>query len=90
MKKLNELTLIEAIEGLKRGEFSSKEITEVCLNTIKEKEEDMIKYQREAEKETLNVLNGVNKVLELSDKMKENDTNKIIGAINSLEDKIKK
>lgn len=34
MKKLNELTIHEAIDGLKRGEFTSLQITEACLNQI--------------------------------------------------------
>ncbi len=34
MKKLNELTIHEAIAGLKKGEFSSLQITEACLNQI--------------------------------------------------------
>ena len=35
MKKLNELTIHESIEGLKKGEFSSVQITEACLNQIR-------------------------------------------------------
>lgn len=34
MKKLNELTIHEAIDGLKRGEFTSLQITESCLTQI--------------------------------------------------------
>lgn len=34
MKKLNELTIHEAIDGLKRGEFTSLQITEACLTQI--------------------------------------------------------
>ncbi len=34
MKKLNELTIHEAIDGLKRGEVTSLQITEACLNQI--------------------------------------------------------
>ena len=52
-------------------------------NMIKETERS--KQWRESEKETLIVLKGVNSVLELSEKMKENDTQKIIDKINSLE-----
>lgn len=43
----------------------------------------------DSEKETLIVLKGVNSVLEMSEKMKENDTNKIIDKISSIENVIK-
>lgn len=36
MKKLNELTIIEALEGLKKKEFSSVDLTKACLERIKE------------------------------------------------------
>lgn len=44
---------------------------------------------RESEKETLIVLRGVNSVLEMSEKMKENDTEKIIEKISTLNSSIK-
>lgn len=34
MKKLNELTIHEVLDGFKRGEFSSVQVTEACLNRI--------------------------------------------------------
>lgn len=43
---------------------------------------------RESEKETLTVLKGVNNVLELSEKFKENDTEKILTKLNSIEKSI--
>lgn len=42
MKKLNELTLIEAIDGLKKGAFTSVELTKACLDRIA-KVEDRVK-----------------------------------------------
>ena len=52
-------------------------------NTSKEAERN--NQWRESEKETLIVLKGVNSVLEMSEKLKENDTQKIIEKIASLE-----
>lgn len=52
---------------------------------IMEKEEERTRMWRESEKETLNILNGVNTVLEMGEKMKENDTKNIIEKINNLE-----
>lgn len=34
MNKLNELTVVEAIKGLKKGDFSSTDLTVACLNQI--------------------------------------------------------
>jgi len=36
MKKLNELNIKEASEGLEKGEFTSVDLTKACLNKIKE------------------------------------------------------
>lgn len=52
---------------------------------IMDKDAELNKQWRESEKETLIVLKGVNTVLEMSEKMKENDTEKIIDKIHSLE-----
>lgn len=41
MKNLNELTIKEAYEGLKNGDFTSLEITRACLNRIKERKEEI-------------------------------------------------
>ena len=59
--------------------FSLK-IEEIRKDQIK-KEDDRNNQWRESEKETLTVLNGVNNVLDLSEKMKESDTQKIIDKI---------
>lgn len=40
-KSLNELTISEAAEGLRDKDFSSVELTEVCLNRIKERNVDL-------------------------------------------------
>ena len=51
---------------------------------IMHKEDERNKQWRDAEKETLIVLKGENTVLEMSEKMKENDTEKILDRIHSL------
>jgi len=73
-----------------------KKLQETYLNKIDEirkegilKEDERNVHWRESEKETLTVLKGVNSVLEMSEKMKENDTEKIIDKIGSLETSIK-
>ena len=35
MKKLNELTILEVLEGLKKGEITSVDVTKACLKQIK-------------------------------------------------------
>ena len=39
--KLNELTIKEAISGLKKGEFTSEELTKACLLAVKNKDKDI-------------------------------------------------
>ncbi|MBU1612923.1 aspartyl/glutamyl-tRNA amidotransferase subunit A, partial [Patescibacteria group bacterium] len=41
MEKLNELTIKQAQDGLKKKEFSSVELTEACLKRIKERNKDI-------------------------------------------------
>lgn len=41
MPKLNELTLLETIEGLKNGEFTSREVTRACLDQIEKHDNDI-------------------------------------------------
>lgn len=74
-----------------------KKVQETNLTKIDEirkeyskKEDDRTASWRESEKETLTVLKGVNSVLEMSEKMKENDTKNIIDKISSLESSIEK
>ena len=61
-----------------------KKIDEIRKENMKKEDERNVHW-RESEKETLTVLKGVNSVLEMSEKMKENDTEKIIDKITSLE-----
>lgn len=69
-------------------ENHSLKIEEIRKEQIKKEDERNIQW-RESEKETLTVLNGVNSVLEMSEKMKENDTQKIIDKISSIDSSIK-
>lgn len=88
-----------AIYLFKKYEDKSQELKSVqedYANKIDEirkenmtKEDERSRQWRESEKETLVVLKGVNSVLEMSEKMKENDTQKIIDKISSLENNIK-
>ena len=39
--KLNQLTITEALTGLKNKEFSSEHLTQVCLDRIKETNKDL-------------------------------------------------
>ncbi len=74
----------KSTELKKFQEIYAEKIDEIRKeNMIKEDERN--KQWRESEKETLTVLKGVNSVLEMSEKMKENDTQKIIQNIVSLE-----
>jgi Na+/phosphate symporter len=61
-----------------------QKIDEIRKENMKKEDERNVHW-RESEKETLTVLKGVNSVLEMSEKMKENDTEKIIDKIGSLE-----
>ena len=79
----------------KNGEL--KEVQEkntAKINEIREeytkREDERTATWRESEKETLTVLKGVNSVLEMSEKMKENDTKNIIDKISLLERSIDK
>jgi Na+/phosphate symporter len=71
--------------------LSQKEIKEIQLEHAKEiakQQEDRNKQWLESEKETLNVLNGVSSILEMSEKMGQNDTNKILEKIKSTEERL--
>ena len=41
---LNQLTLEKAAEGLRKGEFSSVDLTQSCLDRIQEKEKDIFSF----------------------------------------------
>ena len=51
--KLNELTIKEAFEGLKKGDFTSVELTEACLDRIKERNEKINAFISVFEKEAI-------------------------------------
>ena len=71
---------------INQEKFSAK-IEEIRQEQMK-KEDERNNQWRESEKETLIVLKGVNSVLEMSEKMKENDTQKIIDKITTLDTSI--
>jgi len=51
--RLNELTIKQAQEGLKKGDFSSMELTKACLQAIKEKNKEINAVLTVCEKEAL-------------------------------------
>ncbi|NMB91849.1 Asp-tRNA(Asn)/Glu-tRNA(Gln) amidotransferase subunit GatA [candidate division WWE3 bacterium] len=53
MKNLNELTLLEALEGLKRREFSSIDLTKSCLSRIKKIDKKIKAFVTITEEEAL-------------------------------------
>ena len=65
-----------------------KKLEQIRLEMI-QKEEARNKEARDAERETLQVLNGVNSVLEMSEKMKVNDTQQILGKLDDIKSLIK-
>lgn len=68
-------------------EYYINKLDEIRLQMI-EKEDERNKEWRESEKETLLVLNGVNSVLEMSEKMKMNDTNQILEKLKEIKGKL--
>ena len=75
-EKNSELTKVQK-ENLTKVNEIRKEYTK--------REDERTSTWRESEKETLTVLKGVNSVLEMSEKMKENDTKNIIDKLSTLE-----
>lgn len=74
-----------------------KEIGEKYINKhdeiikeMKAKEDERNKQWIESEKETLQVLNGVTNILEMSEKMGESDSNNIMDKLKSIESKLSK
>ena len=63
----------------------AKKAEEIRQEMIK-KEEERNREWRESEKETLQVLNGVNSVLEMSEKMKMSDTKQIMDKLGEIKD----
>ena len=71
--------------------LSQKEIKDIQAEHTKEIKEQQIERNKqwlESEKETLNVLNGVSSILEMSEKVGQNDTNKILEKIKLTEERI--
>lgn len=64
------------------------EIQKEHAQEITKKENERNKQWLESEKETLNVLNGVSGILEMSEKIGQNDTNKILERIKNAEERI--
>ncbi|OGL68668.1 aspartyl/glutamyl-tRNA amidotransferase subunit A [Candidatus Uhrbacteria bacterium RIFCSPLOWO2_01_FULL_47_24] len=61
MPKLNELTIAQAHEGLKKKEFSSQELTKACVDRIYEVDEKVNAFLTVTEKEALAQANVVDK-----------------------------
>ena len=51
--KLNELTIIEALDGLQKKQFSAVELTQACLNRIKEVDDKIKAFITVCTKEAL-------------------------------------
>lgn len=83
--KQAKLDHIEDIKTIRKE--NSEKIDEIRKENT-QKEEERHKHWRESEKETLIVLKGVNSVLEMSEKMKQGNTEKIIDKIKHLENMI--
>jgi len=64
MKKLNELTIIEAIEGLKKKEFSSVDLTKACLERIKESDNKVKAFVTICEEEALKSAKEADELIE--------------------------
>lgn len=61
---LDQLTLEEAAEGLKKKKFSSADLTQNCLDKIQEKEKDIFAFLKVMTKEALLQARKADKVLE--------------------------
>lgn len=86
-KDLKDLHESTAINISKIREESLEKLDEVRKEYML-KEDERNKQWRESEKEALIVLKGVNSVLELSEKMKERDMEKILSSIDLLQKSI--
>jgi aspartyl-tRNA(Asn)/glutamyl-tRNA(Gln) amidotransferase subunit A len=62
--KLNELTLQEALEGLKSKKFTSKEITQNCLSRIKEVNSEINAYLLVLEQQALEQAEEADKIIQ--------------------------
>lgn len=86
--KIDEINKLNA-EKIDTIRLNHINILEKITNEMIEKENIRYKEARESEKETLNVLKGVNTVLEMSEKMKINDTKHIFEKLNDIKNEIK-
>lgn len=84
LKELNKEHAAKLEEN--RKEYIEK--FEKLQNQYLQREEIRNKQWSESEKETLQVLNGVTSILEMSEKMGQKDTNEILDKLRSLEDRI--
>jgi hypothetical protein len=89
IKKLEEIRVDCATKTKDLNDKHSELLESIRIQDI-ERENERTRMWRESEKETLNVLNGVNLVMDMSEKMKINDTQRILDKLNNIEDKIEK
>ena len=64
MKNLNELTILEALEGLKKREFSSVDLTKACLNRIKALDKKIKAFVTVIEEEALESAREADELIE--------------------------
>lgn len=81
MKNLNCLTIKEALEGLRKKKFSSKELTKACLERIRKIEAKINAFVTVCEKEALKSAEKADKLLAYGDYQK-----KLLGIPISLKD----
>src|SRR3990167_7547237 len=65
MKKLNELTVIESIEGLKKGEFKCIDLVETCLYVIKIRDPKIKAFLKVTEDSAIENANKADKEIKL-------------------------
>lgn len=95
-REINQMTINHTIEIVNISDENLKKIVSINdkfiekLDNIRsemiKKEDERNKEWRESEKETLLVLNGVNSVLEMSEKMKINDTLQITEKLKEIKE----
>lgn len=89
--KINKIDEIKDahIETIKILHQKHIEKLENIRNEMIDKENARTSEIREFEKEMLNVINGVNTVLEMSEKMKVNDTNMLVNLLKEIKDEVR-
>ena len=63
--KLNKLTIRQAHHGLKKKEFSVKELTKNCLNEIKKKDSKINSYIAVFEKKAINKAEDIDQLIKI-------------------------